>query len=158
METKNSNVATSDPYMENQTIDGFVSELEREIGNSLEVNGVPKAKTFSARLLLHANARKRSFGDAKSKNTGSAEKGSVLVSVTRVHPTQAVEIPIPRVTRLFDEISLAGEMVGFGIGFSLRLTVLSAATFLVVGSFSVIVFLHAVGRGFMKKHWDLRPR
>jgi hypothetical protein len=158
MQTKISNITTSDSPGENQTIDGVVSELERHIENSIHGSGARLAQTLSAKRLVHFGAFGKRVGNSNGNTAEPAEKVHGFLSILNVHHMRAVEIPVPAITRFFDEINLAGEMVGFGVGIIVRLTILSTATFLVVGFFSVFVFLFAVGRGLMKKHWDTSPR
>ncbi len=158
METKNSSIATLDPILEDQTIDGLVSELERQIDNSQNGNGECKGKTISIKRLWHMNTLKENFGFSSANSAGSAENGQNSLSKPKVNGIHVVEFPIPATEKLFDEISLAGEIVGFGIGTCLRLFILSVATIFVVGLFSIFVFLHAVVRGLMMKHWDTHPQ
>jgi len=156
MQNKSSNFATSNPLSEDQTIYGLVSELERQIGNSMQGSGVRTA-TLTAKRPWHFEALRRKLGNSRAKTAGLAENRHGFLSIIHVHKIQAVEISVPPVTKFFDEINFAGEMVGFGIGILVRLTILSTATILVVGFFSIFVFLFAVGRGLMKKRWDSSP-
>jgi hypothetical protein len=153
MQPNNSISVLSDPNVEDLAIDGFVSELEQRIGISLDGAGVRKAQTLSAKSLVRSEALKRRFGKFRAAESKSSRNVDGTVTTPSGRYVHAIEIPIPTVTKLFDEVNYAGEMVGFGIGIFVRLTVVSTATILVVGFFSVFVFLYGVGQGLMKKHW-----
>lgn len=150
MQPNSNSVVISDPATEDQTIDGFVVELERTIGNSPESRGVRNAQVLSAKRLIRSEALKRRFGNFRTKPSKYAEYKNGPSPAVAGQTVHAVEIPLPAVTRLLDEISVAGEMVGFGIGIFVRLTVVSTATILVVGFFSIFVFMHGIGKGLLK--------
>jgi len=154
MQPNNSNTVLSDLGVEDQAIDGFVTELEQRIGVTLDGAGVRKAQTISAKRLIRSEALKRRFGKFRAEESKSSRTVDGTVTTPSGRYVHAIEIPIPTVTKLFDEVNYAGEMVGFGIGIFVRLTIVSTATILVVGFFSVFVFLHGVGTGLMKKRWD----
>jgi hypothetical protein len=156
MQMKIDSIATLDPIAEDQTIDGFVSELERQIGTTLEGNGVPVKPRF-ARRFVHADALRRRFGNAKAESTNQAENKLFSQPPSRAKRLEQIDMTLPAATRLFDRVDFAGELVGYGIGIFLRFIFLSAATIVVVGLFSILVFLHGVGRGLVKKHWNLGP-
>jgi hypothetical protein len=153
MQPNNSTTVLSETSIEDQALDGFVTELEQRIGVSLDGSDARKAQAISAKRLMQSEVLKRRFGKFRATVSKPPRNVDSMATTPSHRYAHAIEVPIPTVTKLFDEINFAGEMVGFGIGIFVRLTVVSMATILVVGFFSIFVFLHGVGQGIIKKHW-----
>jgi hypothetical protein len=152
METQKTITASSP---EDKSIDGFISELEEEIQCSRLAAAEAATETWPGNGVARSQApeeRFRGLGIGVAKFRGNAKR-------KRKEPPaflkSAQEPAISPANKILDEISFVGEAVGFAAGVFIRFVGGSLLTGFVVALFGLIVFLHAFGKGFVRKRWDI---
>ena len=158
MEPMQESATVSTRNIDEQSIELLITQLEREIGNSIPCRNGKGVSKVNHVGIKPSRGQERAFRGSGNSPDDSREiiGASSLVGVLVPRTAEKPEMSI--VARILDEVDIAGEMAGFGLRLFFKNVLGFALTFVVAASFAVIVFLNGVGKGLMRKRWKASPQ